>query len=497
MNSLLTLFDSLRCLLQQGDETLQYRRGALRHPGKGDFQVALRRKIGERNERHALGLRVAGCFGDERNTQPTGDELEQRVGLRRSLGDIRDNAGIVKDFFDCRRKTRAFRVGEGYEGILAEIRQANALFARKRPSRRHRDDEPRTLNDAERGTSLSDWGEPDLKEGLSILLKSLNEDVKFSDFGRRAFLSRFHMHLCNRLRLAEDRKRLPGIAQERIDKPIFITGLPRSGSSFLLEVMAHDPTNRVPRTWEILQPSPPPDRATYDSDPRIEVAQRLLEEQGFTDPDLLATHPFGATLPEECAFIVEQSFVAGNYSGFVNATQYAEWLATKADHGIAYAFHRCFLQHLQSHYRAERWALKAPAHMFYLHTLLNEYPDARVIITHRDLMKVLPSIASMATALNRIFSDPATVDPIAIGRKVVHLLVDGVRHTMETRDRLAKPHQFCDVLYADLRSHPVETVERIYAHFEIPFSDEAREAMTATSRTKARHGMATGGTATP
>jgi Sulfotransferase family len=254
--------------------------------------------------------------------------------------------------------------------------------------------------------------------------------------------------------------------------------------------MAQDPSNRVPSTWEILQPSPPLDPASYHYDARIEVVQRLLAEQGFTDPDLLATHPFGAKLPEECSFIVEQAFIAGNYSGFVNATQYGAWLATKADHGLAYAFHRRILQHLQSRYRAERWALKAPPHMFHLQALLNEYPDARVIVTHRDLMKVLPSIASMATALNYVFSDPNTVDPIAIGNKVVTLLTHGVRHTMETRDRLARPQQFCDVRYDDLRSEPVNTVARIYAHFDIPFSDAAREAMTryVEHEGKARHG---------
>jgi hypothetical protein len=346
------------------------------------------------------------------------------------------------------------------------------------------------MDDAQRETGLNDFGEPDLKPALTMLLKSLNEDVKFSEFGRRAFHSRIHMHLCNRLRLAEDRKRFPAIAKQRIDKPIFITGLPRSGSSFLLEVMAQDPTNRVPSTWEILQPSPPPEATSYHNDPRIEIVQRLLAEQGFNDPDLLATHPFGATLPEECSFIVEQAFIAGNYSGFVNATQYGAWLATKADHGMAYAFHRRFLQHLQSRYGADRWVLKAPPHMFHLQALLNEYPDARVIVTHRDLMKVLPSIASMATALNYVFSEPNTVDPIAIGKKVVTLLTHGVRHTMDTRDRLAMPQQFFDVRYANLRNDPVTTVEQIYAHFDIPFSDAAREAMTryVEHEGKARHG---------
>lgn len=346
------------------------------------------------------------------------------------------------------------------------------------------------VDEAMSKTGLCDFGEPDMLGGLAMLLKSLNEDVRFSAFGRAAFHSRLDMHLCNRLRLTEDRKRHPAIAGETIEKPIFITGLPRSGSSFLLEVLAQDPTNRVPRTWEILQPSPPPERSTYDSDERIERVQQLLAEQGYTDPDLLATHPFGATLPEECSFIIEQSFVSGNLGGVVAARQYAKWLATKADHGIAYDFHRRFLQHLQLHYAGERWALKAPGHLFNLQALVSEYPDARVIVTHRDLMKVLPSIASMTTALHYIFMDRSTVDPVAIGRSTVTLLSYGVRHSMNVRESLSRPSQFCDVLYADLRVDPVKTVERIYAQFDLPLSSDARNAMTRYVETegKARHG---------
>ena len=284
--------------------------------------------------------------------------------------------------------------------------------------------------------------------------------------------------------------RNPGITKERIERPIFITGMPRSDSSFLLDVMAKDPANRVARNWEILQPSPPPTEATYADDPRIDIAQRLLEEQGFTDPDVMAAHPFGTKLPEECSFIMEHSFIAGNLAAFVNAKQYGAWLSAQADHGMAYAFHRRFLQHLQWRYRRQHWVLKAPPHMFHLQALMNEYPDALVIMTHRDLMKVLPSVSSLATALKNVFCAPGTVDPIATGKDIVKLLSGGVRHTMKTRDRLARPQQFFDVLYTDLRNRPIETIERIYAHFRLPFSEEARQAMTAyiQEEGKARHG---------
>jgi len=174
----------------------------------------------------------------------------------------------------------------------------------------------------------------------------------------------------------------------------------------------------------------------------------------------------------------------------VPARQYAQWLATKADHGVAYRYHRRLLQHLQHRFRAERWALKAPGHMFHLQALLDEYPDAQIVVTHRDLTKVLPSIASMATAFHRIFVVDTAVDPVAVGRNVVSLLSQGVRHTMEVREQLGRPAQFCDVLYSDLRGDPVKAVERIYSKFEIPLTTRARDAMSryVESEGKARHG---------
>jgi hypothetical protein len=136
------------------------------------------------------------------------------------------------------------------------------------------------------------------------------------------------------------------------------------------------------------------------------------------------------------------------------------------------------LQSLQHGFRADRWALKAPAHMFHLQALLDEYPDALVIVTHRDLAKVLPSVASMAIAFHSVFLENEAIDRREVGGNVSTLLSHGLRHTMEVRATLNRPDQFCDVLYTDLRSDPISTIERIYTHFGLALTGSAREAMS-------------------
>lgn len=338
-------------------------------------------------------------------------------------------------------------------------------------------------------TGLSDFGEPDMTGAFAHLLKSYREDIDFSEFGLHSFHVRFLMHLTNRLRLTEDRKRMPDIAAEKIARPIFITGLPRSGSSFLLDVLSQDPQSRVARTWEIHFSSPPPEASTYETDPRIAVMRARLEDLGHNDPDLQATHPWGESLPEECSFMVEQSFVSDTLASILPATQYTKWLATEADHGIAFRFHRRVLQNLQHKLRGDRWVLKAPSHMFHFQALLNEYPDARIILTHRDPLKVLPSVSSMAKAYQNLFLEEGGVNPLHIGENVNVLLSTATKHMMEVREHLGQSDQFCDILYEDLRTDPISIAEQIYAQFDIPLTLKAKDAMAKfVKEGNAKHG---------
>lgn len=333
------------------------------------------------------------------------------------------------------------------------------------------------LADAEHETGLSDWGTPEFRTNLQILMQSLDETGHLNAVGRRALANRLHATLCNRLRLFEDRKRFPAIAQQKITRPIIVIGMGRTGTSNLLDLLGCDPANRVPRIWEIMYPSPPPQRATYVSDPRIDIVQKAMNAQGFDDPELQAAHPFSATLPEECGFIFEFMAASGNYTAFANAESYTHWHRHQADFAKVYQFHYQFLQHLQSQCSGERWALKSPESILHPLEMIAQYPDAIFIHTHRDPGRVLPSICSNIRALRKIFTDPATVDAQAITREMMEFNLLGMERTWEARQQPSVRDQFYDVHFDDLVNRPVATVEKLYAHFDLTLCNEARSAM--------------------
>ena len=159
------------------------------------------------------------------------------------------------------------------------------------------------IAEAERATGLADWGGDDFREPLRILTTALNDEAELHAEGERIASRHLHDVLCGRLRMAEDRKRFPGIANEKIVAPVFVIGLPRAGTTFLHNLLTQDPNSRAPATWEIMYPSPPPERATWRDDARIAQCQAKLQDIGFLDEGLKAIHPFGAKRPEECNFI--------------------------------------------------------------------------------------------------------------------------------------------------------------------------------------------------
>lgn len=202
----------------------------------------------------------------------------------------------------------------------------------------------------------------------------------------------------NRLQLVDDRKQNPGIAAERIVAPIFIVGLPRTESTALHHLRAQDPDTRAPQAWEVMYPSPPPTRATDETDPRIARAVKQLRWLDWLAPDFKAIHPVGAQLPLECIAIMSASFLAARFQTTYNLPTYEAWLATQ-DMRPAYAFHRRFLQHLQWHAPGARWVLKAPSHVFSFDALLDTYPDARIVQTHRDPVTAVASVASLSSVI--------------------------------------------------------------------------------------------------
>ena len=333
----------------------------------------------------------------------------------------------------------------------------------------------RLLAAARRRTGLDDFGDPSFLDPLRRLTWSIERESRLSVVGRIAARHDLTGMLVNRLRMERDRKQHPAITAERIRRPLFVLGLPRSGSTFLHGLLAQDPANRVPRHWELRSPSPPPDRATYDTDPRIERAARDIRWFLRLAPRFRQIHPVGAELPEECVVILSHSFLSFQFSSTWFVPSYQAWL-DQQDLGPAYRYHRQFLQNLQWRCAGERWVLKAPPHLPGLPALCATYPDANLVVTHRDPLEVVASVTSLHVVLRRTFS--RFVDPAAVGAEVTRLLADDIRRGFAARDQgCAPPERFVDVQYADLVADPLGVVRRIYRHFDLPLSDEAEQAM--------------------
>jgi hypothetical protein len=343
--------------------------------------------------------------------------------------------------------------------------------------------------EARRRTGLSDFGGDAFWEPYRLFVSALDAEAKLHALGRLIARDDLLNWLGNRLELAEWRKRHPEIAEQPVAKPLFITGLPRTGTSILHELLAQDPAHRAPLHWEVRHPCPPPEAASFASDPRIARAERQVRLWSHIVPEYDAMHELGAQIPVECIQITAHEFRSDELMGRHQVPSYAAWFA-RCDRVPAYAFHRRMLQHLQWRCPGERWVLKAPSHLGQLRALLAVYPDARVVLTHRDPLKVLPSVASILYSTAWVRSD--AVDPAAVlgwfTGETCAALLDGMS---ALRDAGALPAAQCvDVLYADLVARPFEALARVYDHLGIPFTREAEARMRAylDAKPQGRHG---------
>ncbi len=329
------------------------------------------------------------------------------------------------------------------------------------------------LETACRQTGLREFGDPRFYEPLRILLNAFDTEANLTFIGRLAMRHDVLRLLSNRLRLIEDRRRYPEIAAQPIRQPIFIVGLPRTGSTLLHNLLGQDPRNRVPFTWEVMFPSPPPLSDRNHDSPRIGATQKLLDAFDRLVPEFKRVHPMRADLPTECVSIMTHAFASYQFQTSCHIPSYQQWLA-HADLRPAYECHREVLQHLQWRCRGERWVLKAPAHTFELEALIACYPDARFIQTHRDPIQVIGSVSSLDTILRGAFSDDIHLE--RIGSEAVEQWTEAASRVIAARDHDLES-RFHDVYYSDLVREPIETVRRLYACLGFAWSEEVETRM--------------------
>lgn len=325
---------------------------------------------------------------------------------------------------------------------------------------------------AEQQTGLRDWGTADFVEPMQVLLDGMLNEAQLTERALEQNLLRVRNLLCNRLLLRRDRVENPAIADEEIVRPIFIMGLPRSGTTHLHTLMAQDPDSRSPLQWEMMMPSPPPERATYDTDPRIDAVNKNLEERGLMTEEMRAIHPFHACLPEECSNIFEHSFLALNFSATMPLPTYRKY-REQADYRPVYEYHRQFLQHLQWRCPGKRWVLKAPEHLLHLDALLEVYPDAIVIQTHRDPRKVMPSNLDLVVSLSKYST---TRDDVAdlLRDECLSNWSHGADRTLHLRHNADIDSHCVDVFFNDIVGKPLDTLEYIYGRTGIAFTADLK-----------------------
>lgn len=321
-----------------------------------------------------------------------------------------------------------------------------------------------------------DFGEPDgWRDGLDRLTDCLVSESHLSELGVEIAVMDIVNPLVNRLRITQWRKENPAIAAAPIERPIFIVGQPRTGTTILFDLLAQDPGLRPPLTWEVDAPWPVPQPETYDTDPRIAESQAQLEMSELIVPGLMAHHPMGALLPQECVRIWAAQFCSMIFPVQYRVPSYSRWMLYEADHRDSYRYHRIFLQHLQSGVSGQ-WLLKSPAHLWQLDTLVAEYPDAVIVQTHRDPLNVISSIASLTHHVRRMASDYGDIAGCAVECREENVV--GLERSMKVRDSgVLKPGQLIDVLFADFIRDPIATIRRLYDALGRELTPTAEERM--------------------
>jgi hypothetical protein len=323
---------------------------------------------------------------------------------------------------------------------------------------------------AKRRCGLDDFGGGDFFEGLSRLLDSCQRESQLNLVGRIVLRADLLRTLCSRLFMQRDRQMYPDVARQEIREPLFIVGLPRSGTTLLHTLLAVDPEHRVPLTWEVMTPSPP----TRDNEKRrIQRAISSCNCFNWLAPTFGHVHPVGAELPQECVSLMAPTFMSDQFDAMYYVPSYRAWFF-RQDLRPAYEYHHRFLQHLQVRRNAGRWVLKAPTHMFALPTLLAVYPDAIFVQTHRAPLDAMASVSSLITILRRVFSD--VVDPLTVCREAIDYWSKTLDRFLQERDQLTE-HRICDVNYVEIRRDPLAVVRHIYAHFGWSLSHKVEQRM--------------------
>jgi len=329
------------------------------------------------------------------------------------------------------------------------------------------------IQQAAKAVGVEAWDERPFRDALTRLTDSFQTEAQPSQPARQRFFGQGVRQAAIRLQQQRFFDQNPDVLATEVRAPLFIAGMPRAGTTLLQNLLSLDPQFRPLKFWEQETPFPPPDPDAHDADPRIEQSVRNWNQLISLAPVMRVIHDMDPKGPGECNGLFENLFATVKYFLLYNAPGYADWLMAR-DMTETYEHYKRQLQLLAWRFPPRPWLLKAPAHLFHLDALLAVFPDARVILPHRDPAQVLPSTCSLVQVCRRLSSDH--VDAAEIGAQWLDLLDCG----MQRADRAAEaagPDRVLNLGYKSLVADPVAAIRGIYGHFGIAFSDELGAAI--------------------
>jgi len=307
--------------------------------------------------------------------------------------------------------------------------------------------------------------------GLRKMIRSINEEARPNPFGSLAVKGLLERTLYGRYKIEQVLAQNPEIEKSEIREPVFIIGMPRTGTTILHALMHEDPAHRSPLAWECLLPYPVPRPETYRNNDQLKTIEKEFKQLFKLVPDFLRKHYMSADSPQECLAINNLDFNSFQISAQLYVPSYMDWFAHQADKLVTMRFHKRFLQYLQSGgVKGERWLLKTPVHLMRLDELFEVYPDARIIMTHRSPENIVTSTASLISSVRSLYSDHE--DPFRTGQEQLETWSLYFERFLESRKRLKKEDQFIDLRFEDFANDQIAVVRKIYQRFNWKLSNE-------------------------
>jgi hypothetical protein len=325
------------------------------------------------------------------------------------------------------------------------------------------------FDEAMRRTGLTDFGDVWFLKPLDTLLNSLRTEARLTAAGVEIERERVVAALVNRLNFTEAIRRNPEILHEKPQVAAVIVSLPRTGSTMLQRLLASTPAFTAMRWWEVFNYAPVPREERGNPRQRRQAGQKIIDDFLQGNPELITSHPYQLEAPEEETPVLGQFFMGTLMEGFAYLPSYVEWLKTQ-DHRRVYAELRKVLQFMQwddPTRCAKRWILKSSAHLASLGALCAEFPEALIIMSHRDPLQTVPSVCSLMTMLHALESDQ--MDKIIVGRFTAKRWAWNLERFMEWRSKLPAA-RFYDIPYRGLMEDPVSAVGRVLTRLGEPLT---------------------------